>query len=122
MRRFIIIIALIIIVACVGIPVVLSLSGARFGPGASGAPVIAQKAVIDKGGIALTVSATGSIVAKQQSSLSFVQPGRVVEVAAEEGRKVQAGQLLARLDDAMQQSSLDQANAAVQAAQAALDK
>jgi HlyD family secretion protein len=124
MRRFIIIVAIVIIVACVGIPIVLSLSGARLGPGAAGAggQAIAQKAVVDKGDITLTVSATGSIVARQQSSLSFVQPGRVVEVLVEEGQKVQAGQLLARLDDTTQQSNLDQANAGLQAAQAALDK
>src|SRR5262245_20107008 len=70
----------------------------------------------------VVVSATGSVVAKGQSGLSFDFPGKVVEVAVVEGQHVEAGQLLARVDDTNQKFSLQQAEYTVQSAHAALDK
>jgi len=48
--------------------------------------------------------------------------GRVVQVLADEGQQVQAGQVLFRLDDALLQSQRLQAEAAVQAARAQRDQ
>jgi multidrug efflux pump subunit AcrA (membrane-fusion protein) len=42
---------------------------------------------------------TGPLVAEQQADISAERPGRIVEVAVQIGEHVQAGQLLARLDD-----------------------
>lgn len=41
-------------------------------------------------------------------TLSFVQPGRIVEVLCKEGQAVKAGQVLARLDDSLEQSQYAQ--------------
>src|SRR5437016_1559239 len=68
------------------------------------------------------ITATGRIVAKRQSNLSFDVPGTVVELPVQEGEHVSAGQLLAREDDAVQQLSFQQADLAAQGAQVALDK
>ena len=129
MRRFIIIVAVVIVLALVAIPVVIALSGARPNTaaaqttgGTTGSRSSVQRATVDKGNIQLTVSATGSIVAKQQSNLSFTTPGRVTQIMVVEGQKVDAGQVLATVDDATAQANLQQATASVGAAQAALDK
>jgi multidrug resistance efflux pump len=69
-----------------------------------------------------SITATGRIVAKRQSNLSFDIPGTVVELPVQEGQHVDAGQLLAREDDAVQQLSFQQADLAAQGTQVALDK
>src|SRR5260221_1303030 len=125
MRRIIIVIAIVIVVACVAIPLLLGASG--FKPGAGGPSgfgngVTVQTATIDKGNLELTVSATGSVVAKNQSVLKFDQPAQVQEVLVQEGQKVEAGQILARLDSTTQQFNLQQAEFALKAAQAGLQK
>ncbi|MEP7284978.1 MAG: efflux RND transporter periplasmic adaptor subunit [Chloroflexota bacterium] len=68
------------------------------------------------------ITATGHVVAKRQSNLSFDLPGLVVELPIQEGQRVTEGQLLARQDDTTLQLSLQQADLAVQAAQVALEK
>ncbi len=120
MRRLLTIVTVLIIIACVAVPVI-ALSSQGFKPGGQTGASALQIAVIDRGDLKLTVSATGSIVPKQQTTLSFDQPGRVREVLVEEGQRVEAGQLLACIDDATQQAALDQAEHALKAAQAALD-
>ncbi len=60
--------------------------------------------------------------------LSFVQPGRVVRVLQKNGARVQAGEMLVQLDDAVEQIILAQMQAAgedttqIQASQASLDQ
>src|ERR1041385_6269295 len=109
MRRFIIIVAAVIVLALIAIPVVIALSGPRpsvaaaqstgggFGPGSRTSSV--QKATVDKGDIQLTVSATGSVVAKRQPNLSFTTSGRVTQIMVTEGQQVKAGDVLATIDD-----------------------
>src|SRR5258708_23911344 len=125
MRRIIIVIAIVIVVACVAIPILLGASG--FKPGAGGPSgfgngVTVQTATIDKGDLELAVSATGSVVAKNQSILKFDQPAQVQEVLVQEGQKVEAGQILARLDSTTQQFNLQQAEFALKAEQAGLQQ
>src|SRR5258708_37131053 len=122
MRRIIIIIAVIIIIACVAIPILIGPPGGRFGANSASAAAILQKATVDKGDLKLTVSATGNVVANQQSKLNFDQSGTVKEVLVDEGQRVDAEQLLARLDDTTQQSNLEQAQFSLKAADAALQK
>ncbi len=119
MRRVVIVLVILLIIfACVAAPAVLP---GRAGP-ASGAATSLKRATVDKGDIKLTVSATGSVAPARQSRLGFDQPGRVLEVLVQEGQFVQAGQLLARVDDATQRSNLSQAEYLVQAAEASLQK
>src|SRR6266542_4473734 len=46
------------------------------------------------------VTAEGVIVPARQARLAFAQPGRIARVAVEPGQQVQAGQVLAALEDA----------------------
>jgi HlyD family secretion protein len=117
MRKFVIIGLVVIVILLAGANML------RTGQNAAAAkPIPSQTATIDKGDIKLTVSATGSVVAARQSSLSFEQPGSVTQVMVEQDQQVKAGEVLATQDDTAQQSGVAQAEFSVQAAQAALDK
>lgn len=52
--------------------------------------------------------------------MSFKLPGRLVELAVDEGDSVKAGQIVARMDSAELQAQQDRENAGVQSAQSAL--
>lgn len=54
---------------------------------------------------------TGTIKAARESQLSFERPGRIVALTVEEGDRVEAGQLLARLDVEQVASRLEGVNA-----------
>jgi HlyD family secretion protein len=113
--------AVVVILVVAGLPIING-AATRHGPGSPTQAASLKKASIDTGDVRVTVSATGSLVAEQQSPLSFSQPGRVVEVLVQEGQHVEAGQVLARVEDTTQRANLDQAEFAWQAAQAALAK
>ena len=66
------------------------------------------------------VSASGKLLPVRWANLSFQSGGRVAEVKVQSGDKVEAGQVLARLDDADARLALAQANAALKSAQAQL--
>ncbi len=124
MRRWLVGLAVVVLCgACAAVTLAVRPGGGggllRFG---RPAPVNLKKAVIDKGDLRSEVTATGSVVAKGQSDLSFDQAGTVVELLVSEGQHVEAGQILARLDDTNEQFNVQQAQFAVQAAQAVLDK
>ncbi len=67
-------------------------------------------------------SLSGEVKAQVQQNLSFRTGGRVAEVLVDTGDHVTAGQVLARIDDADQQASLDVAQAAVRTAEAQRDQ
>src|SRR5882762_751264 len=52
---------------------------------------------VQRGNVAATVSATGSVVASKQAKLVFANSGRIREVMVSVGDQVSAGQPLARL-------------------------
>jgi len=60
------------------------------------------------------------VIEGTQAAVVAEMGGRVIELAADEGDAVQAGQVLARLDDAALQVGVKQAQAAVRAAEANL--
>lgn len=64
------------------------------------------------------LSLTGVIAARIEDDLSFQTGGRVAERLVDVGDHVEAGQVLARIDPAEQQSDIRSAQAAVAAAQA----
>ena len=70
--------------------------------------------------IPVVVSASGKLLPSRWANLSFRAGGRVVEVKVQAGDKVEAKQVLARLDDTDAKLALAQANAAVKMAQAQL--
>ena len=58
----------------------------------------ARSAVVERGTMLVAVSASGSIEPQARVSLAFQVPGRVAEVEVEVGDRVEAGDVLARLD------------------------
>lgn len=64
------------------------------------------------------MSLTGVIAAQTENNLSFRTGGRIAERSVDVGDHVEAGQLLARIDPAEQQSDIRSAQAQVDAAQA----
>jgi multidrug resistance efflux pump len=59
-------------------------------------------------------TASGFVVADQQASLAFKQPGNVKLLQVKTGDPVKAGQVLVQLEDTSQQISLEQATTALQ--------
>jgi HlyD family secretion protein len=72
--------------------------------------------------IVARVSATGSVLPEQQTHLVFLTPGTVAEVLVETGDVVEAGQVLARLDNTQQRLALQQARDALTVAELNRDK
>jgi RND family efflux transporter MFP subunit len=66
------------------------------------------------------LDATGYVVARREATVSSKLTGKVAEILVEEGMRVEAGQVVARLDDATQQAQYELARAQVDAARAAL--
>lgn len=63
------------------------------------------------------LEAVGTARAAQTSQVSSQVTGNILEIRAHEGDRVQGGQVLAVLDDAQSRSAVDQATAAVTAAE-----
>jgi RND family efflux transporter MFP subunit len=63
------------------------------------------------------LEAVGTVRATQTSQVSSQLMGNILEIRAHEGDRVQSGQVLAVLDDAQSRSAMDQASAAVTAAE-----
>lgn len=77
---------------------------------------------VDRGLVATSVTASGTLVSITEQNLGFADPGQVSEVLVKVGDRVEAGQILARLDDFELQNIRDSAQAQVDQAQAMLDK
>ncbi len=80
------------------------------------------------GGTSALLDATGFVVARRQATVSATVGGRVTEVLIDEGSRVTAGQVIARLDDQPYRLALGQisaqaaaSHAQLQAAQTAFD-
>jgi RND family efflux transporter MFP subunit len=72
------------------------------------------------GGERIVLNASGYVTARRAATVSSKVTGKVVEVLIEEGMKVKAGQVLARLDDANIKASLKVVEAQLESAKAAL--
>src|SRR5262249_54817133 len=118
MRRVIVIMILVGLFVAAAVPIL----GSGQANTASSTQAAIKQVTVDKGEVQITVTATGKIVVKQQSNLSFDQSGQIKTVMVKEGDKVKDGQVLAQEDDSTQQASLAQANDAVNAANATLQK
>jgi len=79
-----------------------------------------RSAVVERGTLLVTVSVSGRVEPQARVSLAFETSGRVAEVAVEMGDAVQAGDVLARLDDRKLALQVQQAQAAVTLAEAQL--
>lgn len=77
-----------------------------------------QTAVVDRGNLQATVTSTGTITAVGTVEVGTQVSGTVEEVYADYNDEVHRGQLLARLDTRVLQSSVDDAQANLERAQA----
>ncbi len=65
---------------------------------------------------------TSGFIEAKDVAVALEVGGRIVQIAAEEGDKIEAGVTLVKLDDSLQQAQLQQAEAAVKVAQSALEQ
>lgn len=87
----------------------------------SAVPVIErEEALVRRGTLLAMVNATGTILPKEQTTLSFKSAGRVAEVLVREGQPVYAGDLLARLETTDLEFAVAQAELALETARAQL--
>ncbi len=71
---------------------------------------------------AATTKVAGNLVSANQVALAFEMPGRVKQISVREGAHVKAGTLLAALDTSLLEFQVAQAQAALDAANAALNR
>lgn len=81
-----------------------------------------RSAVIERGNLRETVSATAPLEARQRLDLTFLQSGRVEAVLVEPGQRVQAGDLLMTLDSSRAQLDLVDAQLALDLQRIALEQ
>src|SRR5919107_570570 len=129
-RRFLLLAAIaLVLVVAIGFTAVSCLGGQS-----STAPTVR----VDRGTVALAVSASGSIAPAGKQNLGFADGGTVTQVMVNVGDRVQPGQTIARVDDTVARQTLAQRRAtlnqqvallnklrgsnAVEAAQASLDQ
>jgi multidrug efflux pump subunit AcrA (membrane-fusion protein) len=105
-------IALVLVVA-IGLVGVSCLNQEEAGP---------PTAQVDRGRVALAVSASGSVAPAGQQNLGFADGGTVTDVFVRVGDRVEAGQVLARIDDTVARQTLAQRRATLAQQQATLDK
>lgn len=66
-------------------------------------------AAVERGTLAPTAALTGTVRSARRAQVAFNRSGRIVEVAAADGDRVEQGQLLARLEDGAEQLALARA-------------
>lgn len=69
---------------------------------------------------ASVLDASGYVVARRQATVSSKVTGKVMEVLIEEGQRVKAGQVLARIDDSNTRAQLDLSQSQLDAARSTL--
>jgi HlyD family secretion protein len=82
---------------------------------------IIDETVVEVSDLRVTVGATGVIAPRRQLPLTFEVPGIVAEVFVSEGDRVQAGQVIARLETDVLETALASAQVAYDTQQIALD-
>ena len=75
-----------------------------------------------RGSVARTVAATGTLQAVAEQKLGFDQAGKLTQLLVTVGQHVEAGQVLARIDDFDAKDHLDRARGELARQQAALDR
>jgi len=110
---------ILIVAACLIGAVAFFVLGPR-PPAAASEATATSTAVVSRGSIEQTVSATGNAAAEQQVTLSLGSSGRIEEVLVEEGQQVKTGDVLARLDTSSLEWQAARAQASLDTTQARL--
>jgi multidrug efflux pump subunit AcrA (membrane-fusion protein) len=80
----------------------------------------AETIVVETGSIEETVSASGNAAPDRQATVAFSSSGSIAEVLVEPGQRVEAGQVLARLDTTSLEWQIARAQASLKTAEARL--
>src|SRR5580693_7744149 len=91
-------------------------------PGAVPVHLVAAQAIAGEGAAAAgsILDASGYVVARRQATVASKITAKMVELDIEEGDRVKAGQIIARLDDTNIRAALNQASAQLEFAKASL--
>lgn len=111
-KKYLTLAAVVLIIACI---IFFSL------PGKKEAPVTLSTAKIEKGNIATTVTATGTIEPITLVEVGTQVSGVISKLYVDYNSEVKAGQVLAELDKRLLSSELENANATLQSRQVDLD-
>lgn len=88
-------------------------------------PILVRTAVTQEqanGGQRTLLNASGYVTARREATVSSKVTGKVIEVLVEEGKRVESGQVLARLDATNVEASLRLAQAQLNASRKTLDE
>jgi HlyD family secretion protein len=110
----------VLVIAAVLVVAGVLIARSRAGAATSAVPV--QTVTVTQGRIEVTIGASGNVAASQQANLAFGASGTVSQVAVTAGQQVKAGQVLAQLDTTNLQLQVQEAQAALDAAQANLQQ
>jgi HlyD family secretion protein len=94
--------------------------GAWWYVGTNTAPAF-KSLTVSKGNVVESVNVPANVLTEHSAALSFQEGGQIASVDVHEGTVVAQGQVLATLDTASLQAAVQEADAAVAAAQAKLD-
>jgi HlyD family secretion protein len=86
------------------------------------APVEVEVHPVQRGTLVAEVFGTGTLEAKTHAVLGAQISGRIVEISVQQGERVKAGQVLARLDSDELQRQLEMAQASLEAARAGIER
>ena len=86
------------------------------------APVAVARHVVTRGDVVAEVMGTGTIEARLKADIGPKISGLVTEVLVDQGDRVQAGQVLMKIDDRDLKRQVEAVEAGVEAASAALDR
>jgi RND family efflux transporter MFP subunit len=116
------IIAIVVVIAIVAALVVVRAKRVRQkddAPLVKEVPVAVQTALVKEGQVVRTRHVLGTVIGAEETALAPQVMARVVEVTVREGDRVEAGQLLARLDEREFQDAVTEAAALLGSAQSA---
>lgn len=108
------------VVPAIGIVAVLAIAGwAAFGRGGGPSAEIEYRyAPVEEGELLRSISATGQLVALTKVDIRSKAGGKIISLAVEEGDVVKQGDLVAIIDPADTQTTVDQASADLRSAEA----
>jgi membrane fusion protein, multidrug efflux system len=95
-------------------------AAAAVGRGSSAVPV--RIVAAEAGTMRDRIEAVGTTLARQAVDIVPLTSGRVAEIAFSSGARVEAGEVLVRLDDATERAAVAEAQAALREAELALDR
>ena len=105
----------IIVGVVVGVAVIGGLTVANLKKNGQGKPAEVRLEKVEKKTLVSTVRSPGRVRPAEYVNLSAQVPGRIVDLAVEEGDTVKAGDLLIRLDDTQYRADMENARAGAEA-------